>query len=82
MVTSIGTNVQYQDNVIKFEVMILEDLPSDEFYGQRLKVWVHGFIRPEAYFPDFASFLQAMENDIFVAKQNLYELLINKRQAL
>lgn len=76
MVISIGTNVQFQEKKINFEVMILEPLPNQEFYGQELRVWINGLIRPEAYFPEFSTFIHAMENDIFVAKEKLRELAI------
>lgn len=67
---SIGTNIQFQEKIVKFEVMILEDLPMKEYYGQQLQVSLIEFIRPEAYFPSFATFIGAMENDVYVAKQS------------
>jgi len=79
MVISIGTNVQFQEKKLNFEVMILEAIPNLEFYGQELRVWIIGLIRPEAYFPEFSSFIHAMENDIFVAKEKLHELVVFQR---
>lgn len=73
MVISIGSNVQFSEKRIKFEVMILEDIPNKEFYSQKLRVSLLGFIRPEAYFPEFSSFIHAMENDIWIAKESLHE---------
>lgn len=78
-VVSIGTNIQFQEKIIKFEVMILEDLPMKEFYGQQLQVSLIELIRPEAYFPSFASFIGAMENDVYVAKQSR---LLSKQASL
>lgn len=71
MVISIGSNVQFSENRLKFEAMILEAVPSQEFYGQSLRVALLGLIRPEAYFPEFGSFIEAMENDICLTKQLL-----------
>lgn len=71
MVISIGSNVQFNESRLKFEAMILEEVPSQEFYNQSLRVVILGLIRPEAYFPEFPSFIQAMENDIHVTKQML-----------
>jgi FAD synthase len=81
-VISIGTNVQYQDKSIKFEVMILEDIPPKEFYGQELMLSLCGFIRPEGYFPSFACFICAMENDIYVTKTCLKDFHQSRRQRL
>ncbi len=71
MVISIGSNLQFSESRLKFEAMILEDIPSQEFYGQSLRVVLLGLVRPEAYFPEFSSFIEAMENDIFVTKEML-----------
>lgn len=71
MVISIGSNVQFSESRLKFEAMILEAVPPHEFYGQSLRVVLLGLIRPEAYFPEFSSFIEAMENDIWVTKQQL-----------
>lgn len=79
---SIGTNVQYQDKAIKFEVMILEDIPFREFYGQQLTLSLLGFIRPEGYFPSFADFIVAMENDIYVAKACIRGYQLSRHQKL
>ena len=59
--------------------MILEDLPMREYYGQILQLSLVDLIRPEAYFPSFATFISAMENDVFVAKQRS---LLHKQAAL
>lgn len=76
---SIGTNIQFHEKTLKFEVMILEDLPMKEYYGQKLQVSLLELIRPEAYFPSFGSFIGAMENDVYVAKQRS---LLSKQASL
>ena len=81
-VISLGTNIQYQDMKLKLEVMILEDIPNQEFYGECLETTLLGFIRPEAYFPSFSCFIKAMENDIYVAKTMLYQTWSKRHQTL
>ena len=82
MVISIGTNMQFQEKHIKFECLILEPLPNIEFYGQNMSVRLNGLIRPEAYFPEFSAFIDAMENDVHVSKLNEYTEITAKRQLL
>lgn len=75
MVVSIGSNVQYSQNSLNYEVLILSsEIPNKEFYGESLKLRILGLIRPEAYFPQFSLFIRAMENDVFVAKEKLQGL--------
>ena len=80
MIMSIGSNIQYKEENrnFKYEVFILQDFQGKEFYGESLDVALSGFIRCEALFPNFSSFIEAMENDIRVGMKKLAEESLSK----
>ena len=71
VVASIGTNRQFNEGRIKYEMLILKDFGGQEFYGAELGVILQGFIRPEAKFDTFDMFVKAMECDTAVARTHI-----------
>jgi len=70
MVMSLGWNPFFQNQEKSVEVHILKHYPND-FYGSSLKVIAIGFIRTMTSFDSLESLINAIENDIRIAKEEL-----------
>ena len=74
-VFSIGPPLQYNVEYFTFEALIFQKFPQKEFYGIKMQVEIHGFIRPMAKFANFDCFIKSMWNDIYTAKNELNSIL-------
>jgi len=72
MVVSIGWNPFYNNTKKTIETHILHDFGSD-FYGSQLKVAITGYIRGEENYDSLDALIEAIQNDIRVAKERLQE---------
>ena len=54
---SIGWNPVYDNAEKTIEAFLIHDFTGQEFYGSRLRLEVHSFIRAEALFSDFDSLI-------------------------
>lgn len=70
MVMSIGWNPFYHNTKKTAETHILHQFDED-FYGQELSVLCVGFIRAECDFESLQALIEAIENDISVARSAL-----------
>lgn len=70
MVMSIGKNDFYKNDKKSAEVHILETF-EDDFYGETLGVIVFEFIREQKDFENISLLIEAINNDIRLAKQKL-----------
>jgi len=70
IVMSIGFNPYYNNKYKTAEAHIMKSFDND-FYGSELKVVVLGFIRNEADFTKFSHLIEAIHNDVQVAKDIL-----------
>jgi FAD synthase len=69
MVASFGTNSTLNEQKMNYEILILHDFKSQEFYGSELTLEIFGLIRPESKFDNFDVFIRAMECDVSIAKK-------------
>ncbi|KAJ1557366.1 hypothetical protein HK405_000109 [Cladochytrium tenue] len=70
MVMSLGWNPFYKNERRSAEVHILHAYAED-FYGCELRVVVAGYIRPERNFASLAELIDAINNDIALARNSL-----------
>lgn len=70
MVMSIGFNPYFNNKYKTAEAHIMEKFRAD-FYDHNLKVKILGFIRTEADFTKFSHLIEAIHNDVQVAKDIL-----------
>ena len=65
-----GTNPHYENfqERRRVEVYVIHDFGKEMFYGAKVKVTLKRLIRFEGKFNDFDSFLNAMHNDIHIAR--------------
>jgi len=70
MVMSIGYNPVYKNDQKTVEPYIMKEFTKD-FYGYTLRVHIQGFIRNEADFNVFPHLIEAIHNDVQVAKDVL-----------
>jgi len=66
MATSIGWNPFFKNDKKTVEAHILHEFDAD-FYGERVKMVLCGYIRPELDFPTMESLIEAIENDKVVS---------------
>ncbi|XP_070156101.1 riboflavin kinase [Polyergus mexicanus] len=77
MVTSIGWNPYYKNEKKSMEVHLLHKFHND-FYGEKIKVIITGYIRPEKDFSSLEELIKEIKNDIAIAEQRLEEPVVNK----
>ncbi|XP_070156102.1 riboflavin kinase-like [Polyergus mexicanus] len=77
MVTSIGWNPYYKNEKKSMEVHLLHKSHND-FYGEKIKVIITGYIRPEKDFSSLEELIKEIKNDIAIAEQRLEEPAVNK----
>jgi len=71
MVVSIGWNPYYNNTKKTIETHILHEFAED-FYGCQMKIVITGFIRPEQSYDSLDALIEAIHNDINVAKTSLH----------
>lgn len=66
----LGTNPHYENfqERRRIEVYVLNDFGDELFYNSRVSVIFHRLLRFEGKFHTFDAFLQAMHNDIQIAR--------------
>ncbi|CAK8698437.1 unnamed protein product [Clavelina lepadiformis] len=70
MVMSVGWNPYYHNEKKSMETHVIHHFPSD-FYGQQLSVVMLGYIRGEENFSSLDALIEAINNDISIAKLEL-----------
>ncbi|XP_046856954.1 putative riboflavin kinase [Xenia sp. Carnegie-2017] len=70
MVLSVGWNPFFKNTKKSMETHILQTFPED-FYGKELRICIVGYIRQERSYPSLESLIDAIRNDISVAKEEL-----------
>lgn len=70
MVVSIGWNPYYNNTKKTIETHILHEFPED-FYGCQMRIAMTGFVRPEKNYDSLDALIEAIHNDISVAKTKL-----------
>jgi len=70
MVMSVGWNPQFQNKEKSIEVHILKKYEQD-FYGCKLRVLALGYIRDMDKFESLEKLIEAINNDIIIAKSQL-----------
>lgn len=70
MVLSVGWNPFYKNTKKSMETHILHTFPED-FYGAELRVLITGYVRQESNYPSVDALIEAIHNDIKIAKEQL-----------
>ncbi|XP_062600898.1 riboflavin kinase-like [Saccostrea cucullata] len=70
MVLSVGWNLYYKNTKKSMETYLMHTF-NEDFYGSKLKVIMLGYIRPMKDFSSLDELIQAIENDIYIAKEKL-----------
>ncbi|XP_028399420.1 riboflavin kinase-like [Dendronephthya gigantea] len=70
MVLSVGWNPFFKNTKKSMETHIIHTFAQD-FYGSELRVCITGYIRQESTFPSMDSLIEAIQNDIRIAKEEL-----------
>lgn len=75
---SVGWNPFYQNQRKTIEPHIIHDFKGEKFYGERLKLMVCGFLRPERNFDGLETLIAAIKQDIADSSSRLDEEAFDK----